>query len=413
MQEPATAHLVAELKREMGSRVITGAAGLNPFTRDFGGLQRRVPLVAVYPRSEAEVQEVLRLASAAGVPVTVRGAGHSCNGRGLNEGGVLLVSCSNESPLTFLPDGCVRLSARSRWAGVVRSLHRQGRSAPVLTNHLGTTVGGTLSVGGFGIASVKYGAQLDHVESLRVLNFAGDAVDCSRNVNPELFAHALGGFGEAGLIESAVIKTVPYCPSALFSIVYHHSLTQLVRGMKPLSEDASLPDYFFAESKGTGYLAFYGLDTGHDQLHDLARRQWPSAAERTIRELESFYDFEQQPGNWERFRHIWSDYCLDFDGLLKFAEHIDLGLSLGALQPYLSRVYLLCLAPPRHAMLSPFEPRPSLTQRTFGIGVYYTVPVADVSAAAQAQSIQDALLAKCLEIGGRPYGWGYCGRRAE
>jgi hypothetical protein len=411
MQEPAAARLVAELKREMDGQVITDAAGLNPFTRDFGGLQRRVPLVAVYPRSEQEVQTVLRLASAAGVPVTVRGAGHSCNGRGLSESGVLLVSCSNESPVTFLPDGCVRLSARSRWAGVVHTLHRHGCSAPVLTNHLGTTVGGTLSVGGFGIASVKHGAQLDHVESLKVLNFAGEAVECSRNAHPELFARALGGFGEAGVIESAVIKTVPYRASALFSVVHHQSLIQLVRELKPFSEDAALPDYFFAESKGTGYLAFYGLETGHDQGHELARAQWPSAAERTMRELESFYDFEQQPGNWERFRHIWADYCLDFDGLLKFAEHLDLGLSLGALQPYLSRIYLLCLAPSRHAMRSAFEPRPSLTRRTFGIGVYYTVPASDASAVAQAQSIQDALLAKCLELGGRPYGWGYFHRR--
>ena len=88
-------------------------------------------------------------------------------------------------------------------------------------------------------------------------------------------------------------------------------------------------------------------------------------------------------------------------------------MSLGLLTPHLSRVYLLCLAPPPAGLRSRFDPRPEQAgARGFGIGLYYTVPAGDADAVRRAQSIQDALLDNCLRLGGRPYRSGYH-RRAQ
>ncbi len=367
---------------------------LEPYARDFGGFVRRVPLGAVRTGSEEEVRRAL-LAAPPGVPVTVRGAGHSCHGQCLSEGGVILLNETSEPSFRHLPEGRIEVQARCRWSGVVRALHAAGRTLPVATNHLGTTVGGTLSAGGFGVASVAGGAQIDHVERLRLLLSSGDAVECSRTERPDLFALALGGQGRAGVIETAVMRTVPWRPRARISVSAHGSLPALVESLQPLAGDeVSLSDFFFAEWTGGAFTAVRG-----------------NAVEDGEIAVESWFDFAEASSPAAPPAagpcHVWSDYVFDFEGLARFADHVDLGLSLGLLTSHLSRIYLLCLASPPAGLRSPFDPRPAGSVRSFGIGLYYTLPQGDEAAVDRARFIQDSLLDTCLRFGGRPYLAGY------
>ena len=61
----------------------------------------------------------------------------------------------------------------------------RGRTPPVLTDHLDLTVGGTLSVGGVGGTSWRYGAQVDDVEALDVMTGDGALISCSDTDEPE------------------------------------------------------------------------------------------------------------------------------------------------------------------------------------------------------------------------------------
>jgi FAD/FMN-containing dehydrogenase len=261
-------------------------------------------------------------------------------------------------------------------------------------------VGGTLSAGGFGVASLARGAQIDHVERLRLVLPTGETVECSRTARPELLALALGGLGQAGVIETAVIATVPWRPRARLAIAAFDSLTALVASLRPLAGDAEVPDYFFAEWTGGPFTATRGMAVeGQGGEIDVA----------------SWLDFGEggEVGAGSPC-HVWSDYVFDFDGLARFAEHVELGMSLGLLTPHLSRVYLLGLAPPPAGLRSPFDPRPAgAGVRGFGIGLYYTLPPADEPAVQQARSIQDSLLDTCLGLGGRPYRPGYHRLRPE
>src|SRR5262245_16942631 len=65
------------------------------------------------------------------------------------------------------------------------------------------TVGGTLSVGGIGETSYRYGAQVDNVRELDVVTGAGELVTCSAERNDELFRMTLAGMGQCGLIVRA------------------------------------------------------------------------------------------------------------------------------------------------------------------------------------------------------------------
>ncbi len=81
-----------------------------------------------------------------------------------------------------------------------------GRLPRVLVDTLDVTVGGTLSAGGLGNTSHRYGMQIGQVEQLDVVTGTGDRVWCSRTRNADLFDAVRGGQGQFGVITDAWIR---------------------------------------------------------------------------------------------------------------------------------------------------------------------------------------------------------------
>ncbi|WP_041836784.1 FAD-binding protein [Actinosynnema mirum] len=119
----------------------TSEEDLDWASRDFGGVISRRPRAVLKPTSFEEI----RTALLDGLALTPRGQGHSTRGQAQSEGGVVLDMTGFDTAL------------------------RHGRTPPVLTDYLGLSVGGTLSVGGHGGASHQHGAQTDTVLELDVL----------------------------------------------------------------------------------------------------------------------------------------------------------------------------------------------------------------------------------------------------
>src|SRR5689334_18682158 len=117
------------------------------YASDFGGTVTRTPALVVKATCEEDVVLVFRRARAAGV--------------------VVVAWRAERATLTAIDTERVEVTADSPWLDVERRLNALGRSAPVLPDYLDLTIGGTLSVGGYGVRSVAHGAQVDHVERLR------------------------------------------------------------------------------------------------------------------------------------------------------------------------------------------------------------------------------------------------------
>ena len=79
-------------------------------------------------------------------------------------------------------------------------------AAPMCTN---LSVGGVLSVGGWGGSSNRFGAMVDCVQELEVVTGDGTLVTCSENQQSELFEMVLAGLGQCALILRARIGLVP------------------------------------------------------------------------------------------------------------------------------------------------------------------------------------------------------------
>lgn len=178
---------------------------------DFGHLRHAPPRAVLSPADVDDVVRLLRFAKQSQISVAARGQGHAMGGQPLAPDGVVI---DTRSLATIeAPEGeSIRVGAGAIWADVVQTALAHGLVPPALTDFLGLSVGGTLSVGGIGGQAFRYGAQIDNVLELDVVTGAGDVVRCSPTASPELFFACLGGLGQHAILTHVRLRLVPARP---------------------------------------------------------------------------------------------------------------------------------------------------------------------------------------------------------
>ena len=100
----------------------------------------------------------------------------------------------------------VRAQGGAQWGAIVDALRGTGALPRVLVDTAEVSVGGTLSAGGFGTTSHRYGVQAGQVEQLEVVTGTGRRVICSGGRNSGLFNAVRGGQGRFGIVTDAWIR---------------------------------------------------------------------------------------------------------------------------------------------------------------------------------------------------------------
>lgn len=201
-----------ELRGLIQGELLTDDEALKARSGDFGRMIERIPAAVVRPASTEDVASVLRYANRHGIQVSTRGEAHTQTGQALTTGIVLDMGSLNRV-LSHDADGLtVTTQSGVIWRDLVEYLKPHGFCPRVLTNNLGVTVGGTLSVAGLGVASFRYGAQADNVVELEVVTGAGEIVVCSPTRNAELFNMARSGLGQFGAITRATLNMRRFKP---------------------------------------------------------------------------------------------------------------------------------------------------------------------------------------------------------
>lgn len=186
-----------------------GSRTLHWASRDFGGVHHRTPRAVFEPQDVAGLAGVVGRLAAHGLSITVRGAAHSCDGQALTNRGVVL-STRRLTGIVGDSGSHVRVLGGTMWLEVVRYLRESGRWPPVLTGNLLTSVGGTISAGGVGGASFRYGLQIHHVNELTVV--MPDGAIQTLGPSDELFPWVLAGAGQFGIIAEASLSTIARPP---------------------------------------------------------------------------------------------------------------------------------------------------------------------------------------------------------
>lgn len=181
---------------------------LAAYARDFGGIVSRRPGAVVRAGSVDDVVAALRWASANGAPLVARGTGHAMNGQAQVVDGVVLDLTTLSGVHAVEPDRAV-VAAGTLWSTLLAATLPRGLAPPVLTDYPHTTVGGTLSTGGFGGMSHRHGAQTDNVLELDVVTPDGSIVTCSPTRETALFDSVRAGLGRHGVIVRATVALAP------------------------------------------------------------------------------------------------------------------------------------------------------------------------------------------------------------
>ncbi|MFD7159849.1 FAD-binding oxidoreductase [Kribbella sp. NPDC059898] len=158
------------------------------------------PAYVLRPASVDDVRKAVRYAVDSGLPLAVRGGGHSFPGFGTNDGGVVIdLSGLAGVEVVDKDKHVVRIGGGATWGQVAAALapHNLAISSGD-TKSVG--VGGLTLSGGIGWKVRKYGLALDSLVAVELVTAAGDVVRASADENADLFWAVRGGGGNFGVV---------------------------------------------------------------------------------------------------------------------------------------------------------------------------------------------------------------------
>jgi cytokinin dehydrogenase len=218
---------------DLDGTMVTDPAATAFAAADFGGIINHPPLAVLRAGSATDIKTVLPIAAANNIPVVPRGFGHTSLGQAQALNG-LIIDLTAIDEVHDLSKDRVTVDAGATWNSLLARTLKHGLTPRVLTDYLGTSVGGTLSAGGIGGTSHRYGVQTDNVLALDVVTADGALRRCSPTERPDLFHAVLGGFGQCGVIVRATLPLIA-APARVRRIkIYYPTVGELIANQRSL-----------------------------------------------------------------------------------------------------------------------------------------------------------------------------------
>lgn len=221
--QPGTVALPSQLVGKLS----TSEPQLQWAAEDWGHLTHYRPRATFHPADPDDLRVLLAWGHEYGVTVAARGGGHSVSGQSQAAGGIV-VDMNELAEVEYILDDRVTVQAGAQWNSLLHAAILRGRTPPVLTDYLSTSVGGTLSGGGVGGASQHYGFQTDQVLALEVVTPQGGMFWCTPRQNRELFDAVRAGYGQIGIITRVVLPLVPAPTQVCWRRLYYANLETYV-----------------------------------------------------------------------------------------------------------------------------------------------------------------------------------------
>jgi FAD/FMN-containing dehydrogenase len=178
----------------------------------------RHPAVIVRCRGVADVVEAVRFARANGLPVAVRGGGHSVAGHGTCDDGLLVDLSRMRGVHVDAGRQRVRVEGGATLGDLDRETQVFGLAVP--TGQVSETgIAGLALNGGMGMLQRRFGLTCDNLLSAQVVTAAGEVVTASPTSHPELFWALRGGGGNFGVVTSFEFQAHRVGPIILAGLV--------------------------------------------------------------------------------------------------------------------------------------------------------------------------------------------------
>ena len=177
------------------------------------GLNRTAVSRVYEPRTLEEVVRVVGRSRSERQPLAIAGGRHAMGGQQFLSGCALLdVRGLNRVRSFDEQRGLLEVEAGMLWPDVIRAyltrpggMHSRWGIRQKQTGADRLTIGGAVAanIHGRGLTAPPFVGDLD---SLEVVTAGGEPVRCSRHQRPELFRHAVGGYGLFGVVTAATLR---------------------------------------------------------------------------------------------------------------------------------------------------------------------------------------------------------------
>lgn len=154
-------------------------------------------MAIVAPSTVDDVQEAMRRTSG---PVSIGGGRFSMGGQTASAGSLHFDMRAMNHVVWFSPESkTICVQAGMRWCDIQRFVDPHGLAVKIMQTYANFTVGGALSVNCHG-RYVGLGPLVLSVRRLRIVLHDGSLIEASREVRPEIFFGAIGGYGALGVV---------------------------------------------------------------------------------------------------------------------------------------------------------------------------------------------------------------------
>jgi FAD/FMN-containing dehydrogenase len=244
---------------DLDGTLFLDAAHLDAAEDDFGHIVHRRPVAVLLPGSIDDIVAMVEFARCHNLQVAMRGISHAPFGQAQVEAGIVIDSSSlaTVGPVQTIASGSwIDVQPGAQWRAVISAAFAQGLTPRVLTDFQGLSVGGTLSIGGIGGTTQRFGVQADNVLELEVVTGRGEHITCSPTQRQQLFNAVLAGLGQSALIVRARIPLMP-APALVrvFSLFYDNIDVYMQDQLTLLAEGRfdHLQGQVVAHPSGTGW----------------------------------------------------------------------------------------------------------------------------------------------------------------
>jgi glycolate oxidase len=198
------------------SALLTAGEDTRPYECDGLTIFRAQPLAVLLPENEEQVVAILKICSAAGLPVVARGAGTGLSGGATpDERGVVLSLAKFRRILAIDPlarSAVVQPGVRNLAISEAAAVHGL-YYAPDPSSQIACTIGGNVAENSGGIHCLKYGLTVHNVRRVRgvlvtgeIVEFGNDALD---NAGYDLLALINGSEGLLAVTTEVTVRLTP------------------------------------------------------------------------------------------------------------------------------------------------------------------------------------------------------------
>ena len=207
------ASLAAILPRES---ILSAAEELRPYECDGLSAYRAIPLLAVLPRTVAEVQKVMRVAARSHTKVVARGSGTGLSGGATPLADGMLMSMAKFNRIVSVDS----LSRTARVQPGVRNLQISEAVAPLglyyapdPSSQIACSIGGNVAENSGGVHCLKYGLTVHNILKIEVVTIDGETATIGADAldapGYDLLALMTGSEGMLGITTEVTVKLLP------------------------------------------------------------------------------------------------------------------------------------------------------------------------------------------------------------